>query len=60
VTDFEMAEAMIAFGGGFVSHLGSLWMRADETNRAKILATWPEYCETYRGLATLKHERART
>jgi hypothetical protein len=58
VTDFEMAEAMRTMGGSFVSALAEAWFRADPINRAKILATWPEYCAEYRELAQLK--RART
>jgi hypothetical protein len=57
VTDFEMAEAMQRYGGSFVQCLGMLWMRADVINRAKILATWPEYCAEYCDLARLKRER---
>ena len=59
VTDFEMAEAMTKYGGSFCQHLGSLWYHADPENRAKILATWPDYCAEYRDLARLKREQAK-
>lgn len=57
VTDYEMAQAMIFFGGSFVRMLGQLWHRADEENRAIILAAWPGYVEEYRELARLKRDQ---
>jgi hypothetical protein len=54
ITDFEMAAAMAEFGGSFAQVLGRAWQVADEINRAKIVATWPDYCAEYRELARLK------
>jgi len=47
VTDDEMAEAMRTLGGSFVQRLGKAWCAADAINRAKILATWPEYVKEW-------------
>ncbi len=51
VDDFEVSDAMIAQGGGFVRTLGHLWRQGDDDNRARIKAAWPEYWEQYRRLA---------
>lgn len=57
VSDDEMADAMQMFGGAFVQYLGALWHHADSINRAKILATWPDLANEYRGYARLKRAR---
>ena len=48
-TDHEITEAMIVFGGGFVSQLGKLFRQGDAENR-KILKEafaiyWKEYSD---------------
>lgn len=50
-TDWEITEAMIQYGGGFVAHLGKLFRLADETNKAKLKAAFPEYWQQYETLA---------
>ena len=60
ISDREMAEAMVRYGGSFVVHLGQAFLFADGINRAKILATRPDYCQQYRDLARLKREQAKT
>lgn len=59
VTDYEIAEAMIAFGGGFVHRLGQLLMLADEVNFATLMAAFPEYVAEYRALAKQQRKRER-
>lgn len=59
VTDYEMAQAMISFGGSFVTYLGQAWHAADEANRAKLLAAFPQYVLEYREIARLHRERVR-
>lgn len=49
--DYETFMAMEAFGGGFVSALGSLAFKADATNLLRIKETWPEYYAEYKKLA---------
>lgn len=47
--DYDIVEAMLKYGGGFVADLGALFRRADAENQA-ILKTafahiWREYAE---------------
>lgn len=44
-------EAMRTYGGAFVKALGQLWWQADQINKAKILATWPDYFREYANTA---------
>lgn len=46
-TSFQVAEAMIRFGGSFVQSLGQALLRADDVNASKIKATWPDYWLAY-------------
>lgn len=57
VSDDEMAEAMRRYGGSFVRTLAALLHCADDDNRARILATWPEYCAEYRDMVRLQRKR---
>lgn len=57
MTDHEITEAMIKFGGGFVSRLGQLFRLADSDNQARLKAAFPEYFLEYAKLAQLKAER---
>jgi hypothetical protein len=54
VTDYEIASAMILYGGTFAVQLGHLWSVADLENRARVTAAWPELWDQYRELALLK------
>lgn len=47
VTDRDVADAMVRFGGGFVTALGHAFRHADLENQRKIKETWPEYWERY-------------
>ena len=57
VSDDEMAQAMHRYGGSFVRTLAALLHCADDDNRARILATWPEYCAEYRDMVRLQRAR---
>lgn len=57
VSDYEIAEAMRKYGGGFVAALGEAWFRGDDDNRFKLLRAFSEYVEEYRELARLKRAR---
>jgi hypothetical protein len=46
-----IAKAMIDHGGGFVSRLGDLWLRADADNCRRIEEAFPHYINQYRALA---------
>jgi hypothetical protein len=58
VTDYEITDAMIVYGGHFVSKLGRLFRLADEHNQAKLKAAFPEYWREYATLAELKQRSA--
>jgi hypothetical protein len=51
MTDHEITEAMLRFGGSFVQHLGQLWRAGDEINRRALKAAFPAYWAQYRDLA---------
>ena len=50
-TDHEITEAMIVYGGDFVSALGRLWRQADSQNKHRLKEAFPEYWESYRDSA---------
>jgi hypothetical protein len=56
MTDHDLAtvDAMIRFGGGFVSALGKAWIRADADNARRLRAAFPEYWQQYQDLAQTK------
>lgn len=59
VTEYEVAQAMITFGGSFVACLGQAWHAADEANRARLLAAFPDVVREYRDIARRHRERVR-
>lgn len=56
ITDDDIADAMLAYGGSFVELLAALWRQADPENRARIKASWPEYWNQYKELVALKRK----
>jgi hypothetical protein len=57
MTEWEITEAMIKFGGGFVSSLGRLIRQADEDNKKKLVKAFPEYINKYKELVKFLPER---
>lgn len=57
-TDYDISEAMIRFGGGFVSQLGLLFRQADLANRARLKAAFPDYWRRYAEMARGADARA--
>ena len=53
VTDVEITDAMVRYGGSFAVKVGEAYDRADPVNRAKLKAAFPEEWERYRQLAVL-------
>ena len=51
VTDYEIVNAMIKYGGGFVSDLGKLYYKADSNNQEKLKLAFPEYWKQYKNIA---------
>ncbi len=52
----EVAQAMIYYGGSFISHLGQALLRADASNTKKIRRAFHKYWKTYSDLAKLDLE----
>lgn len=57
MTDYEIVDAMIQFGGGFVQALGRLFYLADAQNQDRLKKAFPEYWAKYKDLATLKAQK---
>lgn len=53
----DIARAMQKYGGSFAVKLGAAILIADEVNREKIKATWPDLWETYGNLARREIEQ---
>ncbi len=47
----NVAQAMVNYGGGFVSALGKALMHADHKNQQKIKDAFPEYWEQYKAMS---------
>jgi hypothetical protein len=54
IDDFAITDAMIRYGGSFVSGLGRLYRQADADNRASLKTAFPAYWKTYHDLALFK------
>lgn len=52
-TEWEITEAMIVYGGGFVQSLGRLVRQADVDNKRRLVAAFPEYFKQYKELARM-------
>ena len=48
---YAIGQAMIVYGGSFMSNLGKALQNADSQNQAKIKAAWPDEWENYRQFA---------
>ena len=51
---YDVANAMICYGGSFVCYLGQALQHADLDNQEKIKSTWPEYWKQYYEIAQKK------
>lgn len=54
ITDYDITDAMITYGGGFVSGLGRLYRQADAVNQALLKAAFPHYWKEYREVVARK------
>jgi len=52
--DYEITEAMIRYGGGFVSGLGRLYRQADTANQRILREAFPHYFSEYIAIAIAK------
>ena len=53
-TDDDITDAMITYGGGFVSALGALYRCADSENQRILKLAFAHYWMEYRALWELK------
>jgi hypothetical protein len=53
----DILEAMLMYGGGFVSTLARLYRQGDDDNRRRLREAFPEYFQKYRELALLKRDQ---
>ena len=54
---YKVTEAMIQYGGDFVSSLGKLYRQADIDNKMRLLKAFPEYFDQYTEIARRKLEQ---
>jgi hypothetical protein len=51
MTEYDVTEAMLRYGGSFVQQLARLIRMADADNKRRLVEAFPEYLEQYRELA---------
>ena len=51
MTDHDITEAMIRFGGSFVKALGQLYRLGDEINRHRLKLAFPDFWREYQDMA---------
>ncbi len=57
-SEWEITEAVIIYGGGFVNQLGKLVRLADAQNKAKLVAAFPEIFRQYDEFALHRKNQA--
>jgi hypothetical protein len=57
MSDYEIVETMIAYGGAFIRRLGQAWQSADTTNQRRLKDAFPEYWAEYEIIAKLRATR---
>lgn len=58
INRLDVLDAMIRYGGGFVSRLGEAWLRADDDNDRRLREAFPHYWEQYEAVARQQRARA--
>jgi hypothetical protein len=59
-TDYEIVRAMDLFGGSFVRALSLCFVTADEDNRRRLKAAFPEIWAEYAEHVRMQRDRAAT
>ncbi len=57
VTDHDIVDAMITYGGGFASRLGKLYRYADARNQKKLKAAFPEFWKQYAEIVEMRRKQ---
>lgn len=50
-SEYEITEAMLTFGGGFIQQLARCIRASDERNKRTLIAAFPEYMTQYDEIA---------
>jgi hypothetical protein len=58
MTDYQIVDAMLTYGGSFVQSLAQAWRCADAQNQARLKAAFPDYWDHYRELAEMQERHA--
>jgi hypothetical protein len=58
MTDIQVTDAMIRYGGSFVQALAKAYQVADDRNRARLRLTFDDYFKEYQLLAMTKKVQA--
>lgn len=57
ITDYDVTQAMLTYGGSFVEKLALLFRAADPVNQARIKNAFPDYWLQYMELRQLEMAR---
>jgi hypothetical protein len=57
ITDYDVAEAMLTYGGSFAQALALCWQKADVRNQRRLQEAFPEVWAEYQTLAELQWRR---
>ena len=59
IRDYDITEAMITYGGGFVAGLGRLYRQADPENQRRLKRSFPMYFEEYAEMVRRRRQTRR-
>lgn len=51
ISDYDVIEAMLKYGGSFIQSLARCWQAGDYINQEKLKTAFPEYWSQYSSLA---------
>ena len=57
VTEDEIVDVMVFYGGSFVRALGRLYLVADAVNRRRVVDAFPDYFDEYREIVKARAKR---
>jgi hypothetical protein len=57
VTEDEIVDVMVFYGGSFVRALGRLYLAADDLNRQRVVLCFRDYFDEYREIVKLRAKR---
>ncbi len=57
ITDHDIVEAMIIYGGGFASRLAKLFHAADPLNQRRLKDAFPDYWKHYAEIVEVRRKQ---